>query len=120
MMLTKNFTREEMQCKCGCGGCNMVDAFLQKLQLVRDEFGTMSVNSGFRCQKHNTAVGGVKGSYHLLGLACDVRVFSEADRWRLARAGMKQGLRSSYTTRFCISTGGRHPRGFLSAKKAKG
>lgn len=30
------------------------------------------VNSGYRCNKLNSAVGGVEGSQHLLGLAADV------------------------------------------------
>jgi uncharacterized protein YcbK (DUF882 family) len=34
----------------------------------------MSVSSGYRCLKHNKAVGGAPGSIHLTGLAADITV----------------------------------------------
>ena len=35
------------------------------------------VNSGYRSPEHNAAVGGVKNSYHTLGLAADIRPLNE-------------------------------------------
>ena len=42
-------------------------------QTIRDALGVpINVNSGCRCEKHNTKVGGVKGSKHVLGKAADL------------------------------------------------
>jgi len=32
------------------------------------------INSGYRCKEENQRVGGVPGSYHLLGMAVDIHV----------------------------------------------
>ena len=32
------------------------------------------INSGYRCKEENQRVGGVPGSYHLLGMAVDIQV----------------------------------------------
>lgn len=50
------------------------------LQRLRDKLGeeferevTIIVSSGYRCPKLNREVGGVDDSYHLLGLAADIK-----------------------------------------------
>lgn len=44
------------------------------LDRIREEFGKpILVNCGYRSPEHNAAVGGVKNSYHTLGLAADIR-----------------------------------------------
>lgn len=46
---------------------------VQKLQVLRNAVGVpLTVNSGFRCNKHNTAVGGAKTSRHIYGTAADI------------------------------------------------
>ena len=60
------------------------------LEMLRDEWNhrygegndPIIINSGYRSEAVNTAVGGVKGSNHLTGCAADIRV-----------AGMEQALR---------------------------
>ena len=48
------------------------------LNAIRSRYGKpIVVNSGYRSQEHNVAVGGVKNSYHTLGLAADIRPLSE-------------------------------------------
>ena len=43
------------------------------LDPVRDEYGKpIYVNSGYRCEKHNKAVGGVPRSQHIVGEAADI------------------------------------------------
>ena len=43
------------------------------VQKIRDKLGSpIKINSGYRCQKHNVEVGGVKNSKHALGLAADL------------------------------------------------
>ena len=44
------------------------------LQPLRSLYGKpMHINSGYRCEELNKAVGGVESSYHRQGLAADVR-----------------------------------------------
>ena len=74
----KYFKLEEFRCRC-CGGLpaeaqenvralveNVLDPARQKLG------GPVTVNSGYRCAKHNREVGGVSASQHLRGEAADV------------------------------------------------
>lgn len=69
---TKNFKVSEFACKCGCG--NKIDQrVINMAQVIRDALGVpIHVNSGYRCEKHNAKVGGVKGSKHTKGLAADL------------------------------------------------
>lgn len=56
-MITKNFSRKELECKCGCGGCIEDEVFLYNLQQLRDKFGMpMHISSGFRCPTYNAQV----------------------------------------------------------------
>lgn len=42
------------------------------LQPLRDVWGVMKINSGYRCKRLNELVGGVESSQHRAGSACDV------------------------------------------------
>jgi zinc D-Ala-D-Ala carboxypeptidase len=44
------------------------------LQRIRDRFGVVVVNSGYRSPQLNVAIGGSKSSDHVLGLAADIEV----------------------------------------------
>ena len=70
---TKNFNVSEFTCKCGCG-YNIIDQrVIDMCQIIRDALGVpVRVNSGCRCEKHNKAVGGTKGSFHTKGKAADL------------------------------------------------
>ena len=49
-----------------------------KLNAIRSKYGKpIVVNSGYRSPEHNAAVGGVKNSFHTLGLAADIRPLSK-------------------------------------------
>lgn len=52
--LTKNFSRYEFDCPCGCG-TQMVDPELvEKLQRIREVTGKkIKITSGYRCLKRN-------------------------------------------------------------------
>ena len=52
--------------------CHMV------LQPLRDKFGPIRINSGYRCLELNRAVGGVKNSQHMRGEAADIHLPSRA------------------------------------------
>lgn len=69
---TKNFKVSEFACK-HCGENKIDQRVLDMAQTIRDELGVpVRVNSGYRCEKHNARVGGVKGSFHTKGLAADL------------------------------------------------
>ena len=75
--LTKNFSRWEFACKCGCGFDDINEGLVHRLQVIRDITQVyMMINSGCRCPEHNKKKGGASVSYHLVGYAADWR-FSE-------------------------------------------
>lgn len=90
----KFFSEREFACKC-CGQlppsmrANIVVLVDNVLDPAREEFGgPVTVNSGYRCPKHNLAVGGVVNSQHMKGEAADVCC---ADNKRLAEIIEKNG-----------------------------
>lgn len=75
VQLTKNFKLWEFRCKCGCGTTLHDDQLSGFLQKIRDYFGRpVYINSGYRCEKHNRAVGGAAASRHMKGQAADIAV----------------------------------------------
>jgi len=42
------------------------------LQPLREQWGAVHINSGYRCPKLNRAIGGARTSQHTLGLAADI------------------------------------------------
>ena len=75
--LSNNFTSDEFDCQGkGCCSETLVDAKLvEYLQKIRDHFGVaVTINSGYRCEKHNAAVGGASKSKHKYGQAADIVV----------------------------------------------
>ena len=70
--LSQNFSRSEFMCKC-CGEAKVEPGLVAALQELRDLAGApITVISGYRCPKHNAAVGGAKASQHMLGKAADI------------------------------------------------
>lgn len=75
--LSTNFKSNEFACKGkGCCSSVMIDSKLvEYVQQIRDHFGKpVTINSGYRCAKHNKAVGGASSSYHTIGMAADIVV----------------------------------------------
>ena len=71
--LTKNFSRKEFGCKCGCGKDDISPRLAEMCQTIRDAVGVpVRVNSGCRCAAHNAKVGGAPDSYHTQGKAADL------------------------------------------------
>lgn len=69
------FTREEFQCKCGCGHDTVDAELLLVLERLRYHFNEpVYISSGCRCEIHNRVVGGSPTSKHVLGRAADIRV----------------------------------------------
>ena len=74
----KHFTEREFRCRC-CGElppsarANIEALVANVLDPAREKLGKpITVNSGYRCPKHNLAVGGVKNSQHMAGEAADI------------------------------------------------
>ena len=89
---TKNFKVNEFSCHCGCGKNNIDQRVMNMAQTIRDAIKVpIHINSGYRCDKHNEspAVGGVKGSYHTLGLAADLSCSLGAKALFVAIANLK-------------------------------
>ena len=77
MQLTKNFSKSEFDCKCGCempkDVLNNVQKLANQLQIIRDKVNVpITINSAYRCPKHNSIIGGAKSSQHLQGKASDI------------------------------------------------
>lgn len=91
-----HFRPEEFRCRC-CGGLPPfaranIEALVENvLDPARERLGLpIVVNGGYRCPKHNAAVGGVRGSQHMKGEAADIvpvgfRVKDSGFRVELAR-----------------------------------
>jgi uncharacterized protein YcbK (DUF882 family) len=75
--LTKNFKSKEFDCKgkkC-CSKTQIDIELVGYLQVIRNYVGkAITINSGYRCQKHNKNVGGTTNSKHCAGMAADIVV----------------------------------------------
>lgn len=70
----KHFRREEFACKCGCAVNGVHDHVLRACDMIRDALGQpVVINSGYRCEVHNTAIGGARNSLHMQGRAADMQ-----------------------------------------------
>ena len=90
----RNFKPSEFDCP-DCGSNLMDTVFLDKIDFAREVAGVpFNINSGFRCEAHNRAVGGSSTSSHPLGLACDIAARDSRSRFKiidgLIRAGIKR------------------------------
>ena len=79
--MTKNFKRQEFECKCGCQMplevYENIIKLSSQLQFLRDYTGRpISINSAYRCVPHNANVGGSKTSQHIYGKAADITIQS--------------------------------------------
>jgi zinc D-Ala-D-Ala carboxypeptidase len=78
------FKPSEFACKCGCGKADVSEDLLKKLDDLRGLIGRpVVIVSGFRCDRHNTKVGGVPGSAHTLGLAVDILAANSRARFEV-------------------------------------
>lgn len=94
-MYTKNFSIQEMACKCGeCDPAEhiMNTWYMTRLQKIRELIAQpLIITSGYRCESHNASVGGSRGSFHLLGRAADIRAENGRMRSELVMYAFKAG-----------------------------
>lgn len=82
--LTENFSRSEFACPCGCDKADIKMELVRRLQIVRSALDRpLSINSGVRCEEHNSAVGGAEDSAHVAGEAADIRCEDSGLRYNL-------------------------------------
>lgn len=80
--VTEHFNMQEFKCECGGKYCDgfpipMNRALIEKLEQVRKDLGIpLIVTSGVRCEVLNAEIGGVLDSYHKLGRAADIAVYT--------------------------------------------
>lgn len=93
--LAANFKSTEFDCK-GRGCCYetiITPLLVVYLQRIRNHFDApVIINSGYRCNKHNKAVGGASGSKHRTGAAADIKVKGVSPR-RVAQYAETIGIR---------------------------
>lgn len=70
--LSEHFSKSEFACRCGCGTAFTISPeLITALEAIRNAVGVpLPIDSGFRCQAHNVAVGG--GPEHPAGKAADI------------------------------------------------
>ena len=79
MKLTNNFSKSEFDCKSGeempLDVLENVKLLAIQLQKIREYVGKpIRINSAYRSEAHNQAIGGVKTSQHILGKAADITI----------------------------------------------
>ena len=76
--LTKNLSRSEFACKCGCGFDTADVELVTVLQECVDYFGDnvrIQITGPNRCVEHNASVGGASNSQHIYARAADFKLF---------------------------------------------
>ena len=97
VMITKNFSVDEMMCHCGCGEDSMDMDFMDILQNIREEMGRpLKISSAVRCAEHNSVVSstGITGPHvpRTDGTMASDILISGADALRLVDIARKHGI----------------------------
>ncbi len=88
----KHFKIEEFNCKC-CGENYMSELFLDRLDEARDLAKVpFVITSGYRCPKHNRAVGSTSDN-HTKGVAADIACDRGPMRLLIVSALLNAGFR---------------------------
>lgn len=78
IQLSPNFESTEFDCNCKNKTCTTTEIdpkLVEYLQKIRNYFGkAVTINSAYRCDKHNKTVGGASQSKHKYGQAADIKV----------------------------------------------
>ena len=88
--MTEHFSDKELVCKCGCGKQNMQVSFMAQLEGLRMAYDKpIILNSAYRCQRHDRAIGGA--GVHPEGRAIDARIYGEY-AYELAKLAFEFGF----------------------------
>ena len=89
--MSKWFNREEFQCH-HCGENEISHDLVRFLDGIRESYGSpIYVTSGYRCAEYDEQIGG--SGTHPTGLAVDIGVSNNEERWRLLKALFEAGCR---------------------------
>ena len=73
--LSANFTVREFACHDGSDTILIDSDLVEGLQKIRDHFGKpIIINSAYRNARYNAKVGGSSKSYHVRGMAADIKI----------------------------------------------
>lgn len=90
--LSKHFNSSEFACPC----CDTIIAdpnLVQQLEMARTIANIpFVITSGYRCQDHNTEVGGVPSSAHTVGMAVDIKAENSESRIRILAGLLDAGF----------------------------
>ncbi len=87
--LSKNLSRSEFACNCGCGQNTVDIELVPAIQKAGDFFSkhaspvAVKITSGNRCTAHNSREKGSKNSQHLYGRAADHYLYIKATGKRI-------------------------------------
>lgn len=89
--MAEKITTKEMACRC-CGEIKVDMQFLAQLRRAREISGVpYIINSGYRCPKHNKAVGSTSQN-HVMGRAADIKATDGPTRGRILKGLYKAGF----------------------------
>lgn len=93
-MNLKHFTIQEFDSPDLPGSGKEMDVdFLKRMDLAREVAGIpFFVTSGYRTQRYNSKIGGVKDSAHCRGYAADIFCVGSRDRFKMIEALKAQGF----------------------------
>ncbi len=75
LQLSKNFKLSEFLCHDGSKELMLDMRLVERLQQLRDSIGKpITVASGYRNPEYNAKIGGAPGSFHMRGMAADIKV----------------------------------------------
>lgn len=87
----EKITTKEFACKC-CGEIKVDALFLTQLRKAREIAGVpFVITSGYRCPKHNKAVGSTSQN-HVMGRAADIKAIDGPTRGRILKSLYKVGF----------------------------
>jgi len=94
--MTRLVRAEEFACPCSaCNQSNHIDLRLVDRLDYSRKYANIPfiINSGYRCEAHNTEIGGSTNSAHMLGLAADIRAETSGQRYLILNALMHNGFK---------------------------
>jgi len=96
--LSDHFNSDEFDCHCNTAHVNYIDPkLIQCLEKLRSLAGNkpIRINSGYRCEAHNKAIGGVLNSQHTQGTAADIVILDGKGGvipWKVGKLAAKAGF----------------------------
>lgn len=96
--VSKNFTFEELCCKCGCGLIVNIPSHVARRQRMRDFYGKPIIpTSSTRCRNHPAEISKTKANQetasHPKGYADDISAPTGGERAMLVAAAIQAGYR---------------------------